>query len=116
MASTYKCLAQNAPSAATATSIYTVPASTSTVISSFIAHNTSTTATDTFKLAIRVANAADNIKQYIYGGNTASTGLAVTPLDTFVANIGITLAATDQVYIYSTNGTMSFSLFGTELT
>ena len=116
MTATYKNLGQNAPTAATLTTLYTVPSATSAIVTALIVSNTSTTVLDTFKISVQVAAAADNIKQYIYGGNTASTGLGIPPLDTFVASIGLTLAATDVVKCYSTNGTCSFQLYGSEIT
>ena len=109
MADTFKVLAQSAPSAASLTDIYTVPGATSAVISTIVVVNTSSPST-TFRISIQVANAADNIKQYLYydtiiGGN-----------DTFVATLGITLAATDVIAVYATLATLSFNVFGVEIT
>ncbi len=52
MANAYKVLAQSAPSAATATDVYTVPAATETVISTVIIANRAATA-GTFRLSVR---------------------------------------------------------------
>jgi len=106
---TPKVLGQSNPVAATATSLYTVPAATSTVGSSIVVCNRSSTAT-TFRIAIRPAGATLANQHYIYydtplGGN-----------DTFVATIGITLATTDVVTVYATLATLSFNLFGQENT
>lgn len=109
MTDTLKALAQSNPSAATLTDAYTVPASTSTSISSIVVTNRSAIAT-TFRISVAVAGAADNNKQYLYydvpiGGN-----------DSFVATLGITLAATDVLRVYATLATLSFNLFGVEVT
>lgn len=115
MANSYKVLAQSFPAAATLTAAYTVPAATTVVISSITACNQSNTVVDTIRISIAVGGAADSQKQYIYGGSVG-TGLAVSVVDTFVFTGGITLAATDIIRVYSTNGTTSFNIFGNEIT
>ena len=62
---TLKVLGQLAPAATTLSALYTVPAATSTAISSIFVANTSSSA-DTFRISVAVAGAADNIKQYLY--------------------------------------------------
>lgn len=109
MASIIKVLGQSAPSAATLTTLYTVPASTSAVASSVVVCNRSATATS-FRIAVRPAGAGIADQHYIYydvalGGN-----------DTFVATIGVTLATTDVISVYATLATLSFNLFGQENT
>lgn len=115
MTDTTKVLAQSFPTAATLTAVYTVPALTTTVISTITACNHSNTVADTIRISIAVAGAADATKQYIYGGLTGS-GFAINVLDTLAATLGITLATTDVVRVYSTNGTTSFNIFGVEVT
>ena len=61
MAATYKVLGQSAPSATTATSLYTVPASTSTIVSTLTVCNRDTTA-GTFRIAVRPAGATLAVK------------------------------------------------------
>ena len=109
MAETYKTLFQSNPSATTLTAAYTVPASTSAVVSTITVANRSATAT-TFRISVAVAGAVDDNKQYIaydaeIGGN-----------DTYTLTIGITLATTDVVRVYATLATLSFNGFGTEIT
>ena len=65
MAQTLKVLGQVVPSAATLTTAYTVPSSTSTVLSSIVVSNNSATATS-FRIALRVAGAAIDPKHYLY--------------------------------------------------
>jgi len=86
LAETIKVLAQAIPNAVTLTDLYTVLASTATVISSVAVCNQSGTAAK-FRLSVAVAGAADTPKQYLY------YDVIVQPNDTFVATIGITLAA-----------------------
>lgn len=109
MAQTLKVLAQVNPSATTLTTLYTVPAATSTVASSIIVCNQA--ATDaTFRVSIQVAAAADNAKQYLYYDTTVNAN------DTFIATIGITMATTDVMKIYASSSTLSFNLVGAENT
>lgn len=107
MASSIKTLAQAFPSAATLTTLYTVPAATSTVCSTLVVCNQSAIQTS-FRVSVRVAALADTAKQYLYY-DAVILGNA-----TFTATIGLTLAATDIVSCYATLGTVSFSLFGVE--
>ncbi len=109
MASTYKCLAQIAPSASTLTTLYTVPGSTSTTISSIVVCNTNSMASS-FRISIQIAAEADAIKQYIY------RDLPISANDTFIATIGLTLAATDVIKVYAANTLVAFSVFGVEIT
>lgn len=109
MANTYKVLAQSNPSAATLTDAYTVPASTSAVISSLSVANRSATATS-FRISVAVAGAADANPQYTH------YDIAIGGNDTYIATLGMTLAATDKVRVYATLATLSFNIFGTEIT
>lgn len=109
MADTYKVLAQVNPSAATLTDAYTVPGSTSAVISSIVVCNRSAAATS-FRISVQVANAADDNKQYLY------YDVIIPGNDTFVLTIGITLATTDVIAVYATLATLSFNIFGVEKT
>lgn len=108
MTDTVKTLAQLNPSATTLTDFYTVPAATSATISSITICNQSTATT--FRVSIAVAGSANNVKQYIY----YDTDLAANR--TYIATIGITLAATDVVRVYAGSTNLSFNLFGVEVT
>jgi len=109
MPTTYKVLGQSAPAATTPSDLYTVPAATQAVSSSIIICNRSATA-DSFRVSIAVAGGVTANKDYLY------YDVAIGGNDTFIATIGITLATTDVVRVYSTNGTLSFTLSGSELT
>jgi|SRR6266850_5565015 len=109
MADTLKVLAQTNPTAASLTDSYTVPGGTSVTVSSVVITNRSATPTS-YRISVAVAGAADNNKQYI--AYDIPIGANVT--DTFT--IGITLAATDIVRVYATLATLSFNIFGVEVT
>jgi len=109
MTTTIKVLGQVAPGAASLTTLYTVPASTNTVCSSITVCNRSATATS-FRVAVRPAGGAISNEMYIYYDVTIAGN------DTFIATIGVTLATTDIVSVYATLATLSFQLYGQEVT
>ena len=107
MAEAIKVLGQLSPAATTLSTLYTVPALTSTVISTITICNRAGAAT-TFRLSVAVAGAADAVQQYSFYD---------TPLDpnqTLAPTLGITLGAGDVVRCYSGNGSVSFNAFGSE--
>jgi hypothetical protein len=106
---TRKVLGQSYPSAATVTTLYTVPAATETVVSSLVICNQSGVS-DAVRVAIRQDDEALATKHYIY------YGLVIPANDTFVMTAGLTIDAGDVVSVYATNGTCSFSLYGQEIT
>lgn len=108
MATTYKVLGQSAPSATTNTNVYTVGAGKSAVISTISICNRNTSA-DTYRIAIRPAGATISNEHYIVYGAT------VPASDTVNLTLGITLAATDVVTVYAGTTTLSFSVFGSEI-
>ena len=102
---TYKVLAQSAPSATTATTLYT--ATNAVIVSSLNVANTGG-ATDTIRIAVRPAGATLANEHYLVYGVQVPSGSIFTYAG------GITLANTDVITIYSTTGTSSFSAFGSE--
>lgn len=109
MADAFKVLGQLDPPAGVQTLLYTVPAATSTTVSSLVVCNRNSYAIK-FRVSIEVGGAVDDPKQFLYYD---------TPLganDTFVATIGATLATTDDVDVMSDRGGVSFNLFGVEVT
>jgi glucose-6-phosphate dehydrogenase assembly protein OpcA len=109
MATTYKVLGQSAPSAATLTTLYTVPAATSSIISTITVANRAATA-GTYRIAVRVAGAAISNAAYL----VYEASLSANSTDTLT--LGITLATTDVVSIQASTADFSFNAFGTELT
>jgi glucose-6-phosphate dehydrogenase assembly protein OpcA len=108
MPTTYKTLGQSNPSATTATTLYTVPSSTSTVVSTITICNQASTA-GTFRLAVRPAGASLAAQHYI----AYDTPIAAN--DTVALTLGITLATTDVVTVYASSASMSFTAFGSEI-
>ena len=109
MAVSYKVLGQVKPTAATDTTLYTVPtgAGNYAVISSLVVNNLTAAVTD-IRVAVRPAGAAVEDKHYIIYGN------GVPPFSTQVYTIGITLASTDVISVYDQNAKCAFNLFGSE--
>ena len=108
MPTVYKVLGQAKPSAATLTSLYTVPASTSAIVSTITACNTTSTA-DEIRIAVRPAGEAINDKHFIVHT------IGMPPFSSYTYTIGITLATTDVVSVFSLDGFISFNIFGTEI-
>jgi hypothetical protein len=102
---TYKVLAQSAPSAATATTLYT--ATNATIVSTLNASNTGANQ-DTIRVAVRPTGASLAAQHYIAYGVPLASGAV------FSLQGGITLANTDVITVYSTTGSTSFSAFGSE--
>jgi hypothetical protein len=107
MATNYKVLGQAAPGADTLTTLYTVPAATSAVCSTISVCNRGATAS--FRIAVRPAGASIANQHYIVYDNWVNAS------DTVFLTIGMTLATTDVVSIQSSANTLSFSLFGAEI-
>lgn len=108
MAEALKILGQANPGATTLTDLYTVPAATSATVSTLTVCNRSATATS-FRVSVAAAGAADALTQYLYYDQ---------PIDansTYAITIGMTLAATDKIRVYSTLATVTFCAFGVEV-
>ena len=108
MPTAYRVLGQSAPSATTATTLYTTPAATQTVSSTLTVCNRDA-AQGTYRVAVRPAGATLANEHYIVydailPGNSTDT-----------ISIGATLAATDVVTVYASSANFSFSLFGSEI-
>lgn len=104
----YKTIAQAAPAATTLTTLYTVPSSTSAVVSTIIICNQAASAA-TYRIAVSPAGAAVEAKHYIVYGATVAAS------DTTALTLGVTLATTDVVRVYASTANLSFSLFGSEI-
>jgi glucose-6-phosphate dehydrogenase assembly protein OpcA len=109
MATTYKVLGTSNPAAATATSLYTVPAATSTIVSTINICNQAA-ANAAFRLAVRPAGATLANNHYL------AYDTVVPSNDSIALTLGITLATTDVVTVYANSTTVSFLAFGTEIT
>jgi glucose-6-phosphate dehydrogenase assembly protein OpcA len=101
MATIYKVLGTSNPAATTATTLYTVPAGTSTVVSTINICNQAASASS-FRLAIRPAGATLAANHYL-------------AFDTLVPSNG-SIALTLGITVYASTSTMSFLAFGSEIT
>ena len=110
MATTYKVLGQVAATANTTHNVYTVPANTQTVVSSVLVCNRNSNANVTYRLAVQPAGATLADQHYI------AYDAPIVALDSIALTLGITMGNTDVLSVYSANGNVSFSVFGSEVT
>ena len=106
----YKVLGQSNPAATTVTSLYAVPASSSTVVSTIVVTNQAASA-GTYRIIVQpAADVSGTIlaKQYI------AYDSAITANNSTMITIGITLAASDVIKVYASSASMSFTAFGSE--
>jgi hypothetical protein len=108
MPTIYKVLGQSNPAATTATTLYTVPSNTSTIVTTLNICNMAATVA-TFRIAVRPAGATLASTHYL------SYDTSLPANDSIGMTLGITLAATDVVTVYASTTTVNFTLFGTEL-
>ena len=108
MPTVYKVLAQLAPSATTATTLYTVPSATSAVVSTITVCNRGTSAAS-YRIAVRTAGAALSNEDYL------AYDVAIAANDTTALTLGITLATTDVITVYASTANFSFNVFGSEI-
>jgi hypothetical protein len=105
----YKVLGQSAPSANTATTLYTVPADTQAVISTLIVANRAATSA-TYRISIRPNGATLANQHYI--AYDVTVGLS----DSTTLTLGITLDAADVLEVYGSTANLTFNAFGSEIT
>ena len=105
---TYKVLGQINPSATTATTLYTVPASTQTVVSTIVICNQASSSA-TYRVSIRQAGAAQTAAMYV------AYDVTVGANDSTALTLGITLNATDVITVYGSTATLAFAAFGSEV-
>lgn len=110
MVDTIKTLGQSAPAATTLTALYTVPGATQAVGNTLTICNRHASNVPTCRVSVAPAGAADANSQYIMWD------VPISPGNPVVLTIGISLAATDVVRVYSSTADLSFSLFGIEVT
>lgn len=108
MATTYKVLGQSNPSATTATTLYTVPSSTQTVVSTLVVCNQAGTA-GTYRIAIRPNGATLDASHYI------AYDAPIDANTTTAYTIGATIDAADVITIYASSTSFSFTAFGSEI-
>ena len=104
----YKVLAQSAPSATTATDVYTVGSGVETVISTIIIANRAATA-GTFRLSVRPNGGTQTNAMY------CAYDVPVAANDSTTLTLGITVDAADVITVYCSSADMSVNVFGTEI-
>jgi hypothetical protein len=109
MAQTHKVLGQSNPAAATLTTLYTVPGSTQSICSTLTICNQAATAA-TYRVAIRPAGATLAAQHYLVYDSSIPAN------DTITLTLGLSLATTDIVSIYASTSTLSFHVYGVEIT
>lgn len=108
MATTYKVLGQVAPSATTATTLYTVPSATQTIVSTLSICNRSAAGV-TYRVAVRPNGASLANEHYIAYDTT------LEPNNTVALTLGMTLDASDVITVYGSTADLSFTAFGSEI-
>jgi glucose-6-phosphate dehydrogenase assembly protein OpcA len=108
MPTPYKVLGQSNPSATTATTLYTVPSSTSTIVSTITVCNQAATA-GTYRVAVRPAGATLAAQHYV----AYDISLPANTSDTLT--LGLTLATTDVITVYASSANFSFNAYGSEI-
>lgn len=102
-----KVLGQSNPSATTNTTLYTVPSSKEAVVSSISICNLASSSA-TYRIAIRPAGATlANVHYLAYD-------VTVGAADTTIITVGITLATTDVITVYSSTANLVFHAYGDE--
>jgi hypothetical protein len=108
MANAYEVLGQTTDSA-TGTALVTVDASTEVIVSTIVVCNRASSS-KTFRLYIRPDDETLADKHYIAYDTTINAN------DTITLTLGITMNASDKLYVYGSDTNISFSAFGTIIT
>ena len=111
MATTYKVLGQVNPAATTETQLYLVPSATSAVVSTLTVCNQASAAA-TYLIAVVKSGGSTSpaaaLSWIVYGATVAAS-------DSTALTLGLTLATGDQIRVYASTATLSFSAFGSEI-
>lgn len=107
MAIAYKVLGQSKPAATTATTLYTVPSSTETIISTLTICNLGVSTT--YRIAIRPNGATLADQHYIV------YDAPINQYDSIMLTLGLSLDAADVITVYAGTANVSFNVFGSEI-
>lgn len=107
MATTYKVLGQLS-STTSAVSLYTCPSATQTIVSSIVISNREA-AENTFRIILRPNNETLADKHYL----AYDTPIAAN--DVVALTLGITMDASDQLYVLGSDTNLTFQAFGSEI-
>ena len=109
MANTYKLLGQQNPGASW-TALYTVPGSTSAVLSTIVMCNT-TSAAKTFRIAVVSSSSTTPT-----GANCLAYDTNLPANESIIMTLGITLGTGYCIKVYGSTTDVTFTAFGTEIT
>ena len=111
MARAYKILGQSNPGANVLTTLYTVPAGNSAIISSITIANLDEEPTDggAFRISVNTSSAAVSNASYI------AYGVNVPGRDAITLTLGLTLNAGSIISVNANSSLLAFSAFGTEI-
>jgi glucose-6-phosphate dehydrogenase assembly protein OpcA len=109
MATNYKVLGQVADASANDVTLYTVPSSTETIISTIAIANREA-AENTFRIAIKVNGGSVANEDYINYDTTVGAN------DSIYLTLGLTLDASDVISVGASDANVTFSVFGSEIT
>ena len=108
MATAYKILGQTGDASANDVTLYTVPSSTETIVSSIVICNREA-ADNTFRIAAKANGGSVANEDYLAFDTTISAN------DTITLTLGITLDAADIISVGASDANVSFSAFGSEI-
>lgn len=108
MAEAIKVLGQSNPNVTTLTDLYTVPSDTVATASTLVICNRGSSLI-TVRVSVAIGGASDSPEQYILYDRK------ILKNDSEFLTIGLTLAATDVVRVRTDTATVSFSLYGVEV-
>ena len=108
MATAYKVLGQVNPAITTATTAYTVPSSTETVVSTISVCNFGPSPA-VYRISVRPNGETQENKHFL----VYDTSIATHTTDTLT--LGLTMNAADVVTVYSSTASLAFNLFGSEI-
>ena len=110
MAKTYKILGQAMPTNNTYADLYVVPAGNSAVTSTLNVCNTTTS-----NVSFRVLAKINGTTSCVITSQAIVWDAALPAQDALGLTLGMTLAATDKITVFSYQGNVTFTLFGTEI-
>lgn len=111
MPTAYKILGQSNPSATTNTTVYTVPSSTSSVISTITIANQS--GAGSYRV---IAQKAADVSTTILAKQYLAYDVVIAANDTIALTLGISLESGDVIKVYCSSANMSVNIFGSEIT
>ena len=109
MTTQYKVLGQQTPSANTITTLYTVPSTANTVVSTMSICNQAV-GNAAISIAVCPANTSVTTSQYIV------KDCNIVATDSIMLTLGVTLATTDTIRVMANVANVSFNAFGSEIT